>query len=431
MTTNGSHAPLSISATWNRPLVAATGGEATLLVRISAPARSDDQSAHRAPIDVAFVLDRSGSMAGEKLSLVKEAVSVALGHLHDEDRAALVVYDHEVETLQTLASATPRVKTTMRLALQGVDRGGSTNLSGGWLTGCEELTRGMGDGDDRVRIRRALLLTDGLANVGITDTAELTRHAHELRRRGIATTTLGVGLDFDEDLLAGMAEAGGGNFQFIAHPGELRAFFTRELGELLTVIATDFTVSLTLPAGVRARLISAFPSEQRRNQIDVSLRDLSASETLCLVFSVTSEAGEPGTARLATLRASWADPSADTRRAQDLTLPPLVLADAESVAATPEDPEVAEEAAIQRAAAERRKAMRLDRQGRSREAKMYLQRSAAYLAAAPQSARVAEEFSMSAALADMDADEGYGEDVRKQVTFAAMRRLRGKDAGTR
>ncbi|MER3438079.1 MAG: TIGR02452 family protein, partial [Chloroflexota bacterium] len=176
MAATGSPSPLSITAAWDRPLVAATGDEVALLIQIAAPPPSSEQSPRRAPIDVAFVLDRSGSMAGDKLALVKEAVSVALGHLRDDDRAALVIYDHAVETLQTLAPTTPRVKAAMRLALHGIDSGGSTNLAGGWLTGCEELTRAMGAGDDRVRIRRTLLLTDGLANVGMTSAEELTKH---------------------------------------------------------------------------------------------------------------------------------------------------------------------------------------------------------------------------------------------------------------
>lgn len=425
MTTTGSPSSLSITTAWERPLVAATGDEVMLLIQIAA-SPSGEPSTRRAPIDVAFVLDRSGSMAGDKLALAKEAVAVALGHLRDDDRAALVIYDHEVETLQTLAPTTPRVKAAMRLALHGIDSGGSTNLAGGWLTGCEELTRAMGAGNDRVRIRRTLLLTDGLANVGLTSPEELTKHAHELRRRGIATTTLGVGLDFDEDLLAGMAEAGGGNFQFMSHPGELRGFFERELGELLTVVATGLTLSLTLPSGVRAHLISAFPSERQGKRIDVSLRDVSASETIYLVFAVTTRPGALGTSHVATLRAEWTDPAADARRSMELTVPPLVIAEPEAVSATPANEHVVEEAALQSAAAAKREAMRLDREGRRAEARAMLTRSMHCLMAAPQTSQVLAELEGAAMLADLDAATEFGEEVRKQATFSAMRRLRSK-----
>jgi Ca-activated chloride channel family protein len=199
-------ADLGISARWDRELVAATGGEAALLIRVVAPPAIKEANGNgRAPIDVAFVLDRSGSMAGDKLALVKEAVQLAVRQLTEADRAALVIYDNQVQTLTHLTSMTERGRAAVQLALRHVESGGSTNLGEGWLTGCRELSDQMSNGP--VRLRRSLLLTDGLANVGMTDPAELTHHAQELRRRGVGTTTLGVGLDFDEDLLSGMAEA--------------------------------------------------------------------------------------------------------------------------------------------------------------------------------------------------------------------------------
>ena len=239
-----------VEARWEKPLIAAGGGEATLLVRVIAAPRTRLRASRAAPLDVAFVLDRSGSMQGGKLDLAKEGVDLAVARLRDADRAALVVYDDEVDTVQPLAPATPRLKASLRLALHGVDPGGSTYLSGGWVAGCQQLAEAtpVANADaTATRIRRVILLTDGLANVGILDPAELARHAGELRRRGIATTTVGVGQDFDEGLLSAMAEAGGGNFQYVADPDGLRAFFAHELQELFSVAATGLTVTLVLP----------------------------------------------------------------------------------------------------------------------------------------------------------------------------------------
>ena len=111
----------------------------------------------------------------------------------------------------------------MRASLYKLDARGSTNLSGGWLSGCQQLAAASSR-DDEIRLRRAILLTDGMANAGITDSVELARHAGELRSRGIATTTLGIGHDFDEFLLAEMAEAGGGNFEYLASARQLVPF---------------------------------------------------------------------------------------------------------------------------------------------------------------------------------------------------------------
>ncbi len=421
---------LEVTACWERPIVPTAGGTTALLVRVRALA-NPAAGGRRAPVDVAFVLDRSGSMSGRPLELVKQAVDVAVGYLGEEDRAALVVYDHAVETLQRLETATPRVKTALRLALHGLDARGSTDLAGGWLAGCGQLAAGMGATPDAgaatgVRIRRALLLTDGLANVGITDPGALTTHAHELRRRGVGTTTLGVGIGFDEDLLSGMAEAGGGNFQYIEQADQIRAFFARELSDLLTVAAAGLTLSLTMPHGVRATLVNPFPVERHGKRLEIALRDLPAGDELDLVFVVTARPGQPGALHHLELVARWSDPAADARRGEQPVLPPLRYADREEIAATPADPVVAEQAALQHAAAERRAAMRLDRSGRHAESRAGLRRAAALLQAAPQTDAVREDLDGISEAFTFEASAPLPEETRKRSTWDAHRRARGK-----
>lgn len=418
---------LEVTARWERPIVPVAGGTTTLLVRLRALA--DPDATRRAPVDVAFVLDRSGSMNGRPLELVKQAVDVAVGHLGEEDRAALVVYDHAVETLQRLESATPRVKTALRLALHGLDARGSTDLAGGWLSGCDQLAAGMAEDQATnagVRIRRALLLTDGHANVGITDPGELTRHAHELRRRGIGTTTLGVGAGFDEDLLSGMAEAGGGNFQYIERADQIRAFFARELSDLLTVAAAGLTLSLTMPHGVRATLVNPFPVERHGKRLEIAIGDLPAGDELDLIFVVTARPGQRDALHHLELVAGWSNPVADAQRSEQVVLPPLRYADPEEIAVTPADPMVAEQAALQHAAAERRAAMRLDRSGRHAESRAGLRRAAALLQAAPQTAAVREDLDGISEAFVFDASAPLPEETRKRSTWDAHRRARGK-----
>ena len=415
---------LAVTATalWEKALVPATGGEAMLVVRIAAaPA---PPTTRRAPVDVAFVLDRSGSMADGRLDLAKQAVDVAVSLLGEDDRAALVVYDHAVDTLHRLDRATARAKTAIRLALHGVDIGGSTNLSGGWLAGCGELSGGMTPAAG-VRLSRALLLTDGHANVGITDHGELTHHAAELRQRGIATTTLGVGVGYDEDLLGGMAEAGGGNFHFVEHPHELRAIFAQELQDLLSIAATDLAVTLTLPPGVRGDLVNAFPNHRLGKAITVSPRDLAAGEELFLVFALRVRGGAPGQAYPVQIATSWTDPAADARREIKPGLAPLVLTDAATVLATPVDPVAAEHAAQQRAYAAQREAMRLDRAGQHAASRAHLGTAAQILAAAPMSAAIAEDLQTIEHLRDHDATVAYSEATRKRGHADALRRSRG------
>ena len=416
---NGHHAPtIAIDAAWEKP-VATAGGTAALLVRVTAPPHA--RSGRQTPVDVAFVLDRSGSMSGEPLALVKRAVDAAAAHLRDDDRAALVVFDQAVDLLQPLGPATPRAKAAIRLALHGIDAGGSTNLGGGWLAGCRELAEA---GAAASRSRRALLLTDGQANVGLVDPAELTRHAAELHARGISTTTLGVGLGFNEHLLQAMAEAGGGNFQFVERPEQLRAFFEAELRELLSVVALGLTVEVTLPEGLHAAPVSAFPAARSGRTWTMALGNLPAGEELEIVFRLEVRGGRVGDALPVTIAAAWTDPAADRRREADADLPALALgADAEVERAIA-DRRVAEALAVQTAAAERKRALELDRAGRVAESRQAMRSAGATLAAAPPSERVRY---MAADTESLAARSGpYDEATRKRATWDDERRRKNR-----
>jgi Ca-activated chloride channel family protein len=416
-----------VEARWERTLVAASGGTATLLVRVTAP--GDAQRTRRAPLDVALVLDRSGSMSGGKLDLAKEGVDLAVALLRDADRAALVIYDDAVDVLQPLAAATPRVKASLRVALQGVDQGGSTFLSGGWTEGCRQLAEAPalpGEDGTATRIRRAILLTDGLANVGIVDARELGRHAGELRRRGIATTTVGVGLDFDEGLLSAMAEAGGGNFQYVADPSELREFFARELQEMFRVTATGLTITLAMPSGVDAELISAFPCEKRGTELEVTVGDLPAGDEIDLVFTLRVGHGVVGDRLPVGVTAAWTDPRADTRRELDASPVSLHRAEAGEVAAAAPDELVSERAALQRAAAERRAGLELDRAGQFQESRVRMDRAMMFLQAAPRTDDVQADLIESFHLAQAPATASYGSHERKGAQHREEQRRRGR-----
>jgi Ca-activated chloride channel family protein len=429
--TNGHSNPPIVEAHWEKPLVAASGGEATLLVRIIAATEDDTETSRATPLDVAFVLDRSGSMRGGKLALAKEGVDLAVTRLRDADRTALVVYDDEVDTVQPLAPATPRLKASLRLALHGVDPGGSTYLSGGWIAGCHQLAEAtpVADADSTAsRIRRVILLTDGLANVGILDPGVLGQHAGELRRRGIATTTVGVGQDFDEGLLSAMAEAGGGNFQYVAGPEGLRAFFAHELQELFSVAATGLTVTLVLPPGVDAELVSAFPLETRGNALEVAIGDLPAGDEIDLVFTLRAGYGNAGDLLPVGLTACWTDPRADARRELNATLNPLRRAEAPDVMAATPDDLVVERSALQRAAAERRAGLELDRAGRYVESRARMLQSRAYLAAAPMTPLVENDLAMTEELASAPATSAYGSHARKSAQLREDQRRRGRQA---
>ncbi len=174
--------------------------------------------------------------------------------------------------------------------IRDIDARGSTDLGGGWLRGAEQVALHLGAGS----INRVLLLTDGLANRGIVDHGELTRHASELRARGIATTTFGVGQDFDETLLQSMADAGGGHFYFIERPEQITDLIASEVGELLEIVARDATIEITAPEGMSIRPLSPYRFDQRGSRSLLHLGDLVAGQHVEAVVRIKFGYGEIG-----------------------------------------------------------------------------------------------------------------------------------------
>ena len=212
-------------------------------------------------MNLAFVLDRSGSMAGRgKLELAKQGVLEALDRL-DADRPLRDRHVRRATSTWSSSStpATPEARHTAARALRAIEPRGSTNLAGGWMRGAEQVAVASGA---TARIDRVLLLTDGLANVGITDPARSPAHAAELRARGIATSTIGVGDDFDESLLQALADAGGGHFYFAGSLPEIRDHLTSEVGEALEVVARDVRLTVTSIESVTVRPLTPHPFDE-------------------------------------------------------------------------------------------------------------------------------------------------------------------------
>ena len=143
-------------------------------------------------------------------------------------------------------------------------------------------------------VNRCLLLTDGLANVGITDADELGHHAAELRARGVSTSTFGVGNDFDEHLLQALADAGGGHFYYIADAPQIRDAITSEVGETLEVVARDVQLEITARDDIRIEPISPYPATTRGNRTTVALGDLGSEQVVEVVLRLSFPYGDLG-----------------------------------------------------------------------------------------------------------------------------------------
>jgi Ca-activated chloride channel family protein len=247
----------------------------------------------RAPVNVAFVLDRSGSMADErKFTLAREAVERALRMLRPEDRFALVVYDDRIDVVKGLTKATPKAIALAQAMLTGIEPRGGTDLGAGWGTGCEQLLTVLED----KAITRCLLLSDGLANHGITERHQLARVSAEFRRKGVVTSTFGVGADFDEHLLRDISHASGGNAWFIEAASQIPEILTTELGEALEVTVKSASLRITTPVGTSAKPLNnfRFTTSRDRQECLIDLGDLVSGQVLDVAVQLSFPKGEWG-----------------------------------------------------------------------------------------------------------------------------------------
>ncbi|MEH2425553.1 MAG: VWA domain-containing protein [Nostoc sp.] len=252
--------------------------------------RAEVAESPRRQLNLSLVIDRSGSMAGAPLHHALKAAESVVDQLEPDDILSVVVYDDEVDSVVPPQAVTN--KAALKNSIHKVRAGGITNLSGGWLKGCEHVKTRL----DPQKINRVLLLTDGHANMGIQDPKVLTATSGQKAEEGITTTTLGFAQGFNEDLLIGMARAATGNFYFIQSIDEATEVFSIELDSLRAVVGQNLKVTLELANGVSLvdTLSLAKVSQNDTSQAVLTLGELYEGEDKLLGLSLVISSAEVG-----------------------------------------------------------------------------------------------------------------------------------------
>ena len=232
--------------------IPAQGGHLDLLVRVQAPDLPTDKVVEHTPKRLALVVDRSGSMQGKPLREALRCVMHIASHLTPKDQLSLVVYDDEVEVMVPLSEVSS--VTAIQQAVDMVHSGGSTDLFSGWLKGAEQL-----EGGTARAVSRVLLLSDGQANHGETRISHIQQECKAWLEKGVSTTTVGLGRDFNEDLMIAMADAGGGQQYYGQTAEDLYDSFDQELSLLQAMYLRGIALKLIPAPGVIVEMLSVAP----------------------------------------------------------------------------------------------------------------------------------------------------------------------------
>ncbi|MFY9256892.1 MAG: VWA domain-containing protein [Fuerstiella sp.] len=199
----------------------------------------------RPGVNLAIVLDKSGSMQGEKIKRAREAAIDAIGLLQADDIVSIITYDSTVNVLVPATKLTDKADVIAKI--KSISIGGNTALFAGVSKGAAEVRKFL----DKERVNRVILLSDGLANVGPSSPGELGNLGKSLVKENITVSTLGLGLGYNEDLMVQLASTSGGNHLFIEDASELAEIFRKEFDDVLSVVAQEIDVHVTLPEGIR------------------------------------------------------------------------------------------------------------------------------------------------------------------------------------
>lgn len=279
-----------------------TSGTIWALVKLSATAlKPRSKEGQRLPLNIGLVLDRSGSMAGEPLKYVKEAACFVVEHLAAADWFSLTIFDDVVQILWPSQRVTQ--KDNLKAAIRNITEGGSTNLSGGFLSGYQEVLKEKRKG----QVNRVILLSDGQANVGITDPLVLADKARAMAKRGVTVSTIGVGVSFNEDLMMGLAEAGQGNYYYVKSPEEIPSVFAQELQGLLSVLAQAIKLTVRGESGCRVVGVLGYEPNLTGDGVTVNLPDMYENEEKILILEMKHPALPAGDHEILNLTLNYTD----------------------------------------------------------------------------------------------------------------------------
>jgi Ca-activated chloride channel family protein len=323
--------------------------------------------------NVAIVIDKSGSMSGERIERAKEAAIMAVDTLQSNDIVAIIAFDNTVEVVTPATKVSD--KTRIARAIQSIRSNGSTGLFAGVSKGAFEVRKFL----DKSRVNRVILLSDGQANIGPSSPAELGQLGAMLARQGISVSTIGLGADYNEDLMTQLAAFSDGNHAFVENSRDLVRIFEHEFGDVGSVVAQEVEVTIRLKHGMRALRVLGREADITDGVVRLRLNQLYSQQEKYVVIEVQLPAGKAGqNMDLAEVDLSYLNMQSKATERMNRAVK-VGFSDSAEVVANATDKK-AMVSAVQQVANEKSKdALRLRDAGKIEEAKKLLQDNTTYL----------------------------------------------------
>ncbi|MFW5857570.1 MAG: vWA domain-containing protein [Planctomycetota bacterium] len=388
------------------------GGARTTYLKVGLTGFPLERPEDRPPVNVAIVLDKSGSMQGEKIQKAREAAVEAIRRLTPADIVSVIAYD---DTVQVVVPATKLSDPDAVIrAIRGIQADGSTALFAGVGKGAAEVRKFL----EADRVNRIVLLSDGLANVGPQSPEELGELGASLRREGMSVTTLGLGLGYNEDLMARLAATSDGNHAFIESADELADIFGKEFGIGLAVVAKEVQIAIECAEGVRPLRILGREGEIDGGSVLVPIAQIYSRQERYVLVEVEVAAGIADQTRaVANVEVTYANLQTRTTDRLQSRLAVRYTAEEDRVLSAT-NREVMVAAARQIANDQSRLALALRDQGKVEEAQQLLERNYHYLekeADRYASPKLREDAKRNWKDAETITDEGRYREQRKRM----------------
>ena len=327
----------------------------------------------RPAVNLALVLDRSGSMFGDRIARAREAAIAAVQRLDERDYVSVVVFDDRIDVLAGAQTASEANKAAIVEKLRTVEARGSTAIFGGVSAGASEIRKNLA----RKLVNRIVLLSDGEANVGPSSPEELGLLGASLVKEGVSVSTLGVGLGYNENLMATLATRSDGNTYFIENGDDVPRIFDAELGDAFQVAARDVKLSVRFRDAHPVELIGR-DGRIEDGVVSVDFNQIYSRQEKYVLVRTEFPVGKDGETReFAAAEVSWVLPGSDAAGSAAATGSVAFSADAAKVKASADAKVLVQSVKTQNALRTQR-ALELNAAGRFEEASRLMHRNASF-----------------------------------------------------